>query len=261
MLTTPRKTIAVLLAAVVLPLATSAFVLAQDHGHSAAGPDCDVDALVEHQLEHAAALETLADDLLHDPDAALEALYVTGIAYQALAMECGFARAAEAEEAHEVEHGVTSEVDVAAIGDPENGEVLFTTVQPENGFACATCHRAESTERLVGPGLLGVGSLAHDPSAHAEDEAGGMGDMHMDATDDHAEADEHAATDEHADATEEAHTERTLEDVVAYLRTSITHPNDFIVPGYPENLMPQNYGEILTEAEVDDLIAYLLTLQ
>jgi len=253
MLTMPRKTIVVVFCVGLLLMSTSAFVLAQDHGHTAA--DCDIDALVEHQLEHAAALETLSEDLEHDPEAALEALYITGIAYQALAMECGFSRTAEAEEIHELEHDATSEADAheiaATIGDPENGEVLFTAVQPENGFACATCHRTDSTERLVGPGLLGVGSLTHDPSAHEDSEAGAMGDMDMEATDEHADA----------EATEEAHTERTVEDVVAYLRTSITHPNDFIVPGYPESLMPQTYGEILTEAEIDDLIAYLLTLQ
>lgn len=263
-----RKTVTVLLCALLLA-AIGVLVQAQDHGHAEVELACDVAALLEHQQEHAAALETLAEDLEHDPEAALEALYTTGIAYQLLAVECGFTRTAEAEEVHNQEHGITAGGDAqenaAAIGDPANGEVLFSAVQPENGFACATCHRTDSTERLVGPGLLGVGSLAHDPGAHAEAETGAMGDMDMASGDAHAATEEaHAESEDehgHAAATEEAHTERTLEDVVTYLRTSILHPNDYVVPGYPESLMPQNYAEILTEAEINDLIAYLLTLQ
>ncbi len=41
-------------------------------------------------------------------------------------------------------------------GDPVNGQALFNTLKPEAGFACATCHRIDSTDRLIGPGLLGV---------------------------------------------------------------------------------------------------------
>src|SRR5690606_10220391 len=45
-------------------------------------------------------------------------------------------------------------------GDAANGEVLFNTLQAEAGFACATCHRADSEARLIGPGLLNVGTRA-----------------------------------------------------------------------------------------------------
>lgn len=45
-----------------------------------------------------------------------------------------------------------------------------------------------------------------------------------------------------------------------YLRQSILHPNDYKVPGF-ENQMLQNFGETLTEEQVDDLIAFLLTLK
>lgn len=33
------------------------------------------------------------------------------------------------------------------------GKVLFNTLQPEAGFACATCHYPGSDRRLIGPGL------------------------------------------------------------------------------------------------------------
>ncbi|GAB4498488.1 MAG: hypothetical protein OHK003_10880 [Anaerolineales bacterium] len=46
-----------------------------------------------------------------------------------------------------------------------------------------------------------------------------------------------------------------------YLRQSILEPNAFIVPGYPEGQMIQNFGDILTEEQINDLIAFLLTLK
>lgn len=224
---------------------------------------CDLDALLEHQQEHAARIADLEHALHDDPDAALEALYITGIAYQALAVDCGFASMNEAAAAHAAEHKAEAEdkhdhaavLEAArAIGDPENGEVLFNTLQPEVGFACATCHRVDTTERLIGPGLLGVGSAEHDPSAHEAE-----------ATET-AEADGHAG---HHTPTETpasvGHAEHSAEessiDPVEYIRTSILDPGAYLVPDFPDYLMPRTYGEIFTEAEIDDLIAYILTLQ
>src|SRR5262245_21576079 len=43
---------------------------------------------------------------------------------------------------------------------PDNGKKLFNTFQPAAGIACSTCHRVDSEERLVGPGLLNVGIRA-----------------------------------------------------------------------------------------------------
>jgi cytochrome c2 len=45
-----------------------------------------------------------------------------------------------------------------------------------------------------------------------------------------------------------------------YAYTSITHPNDFIVPGYPQMVMPQTYAEVFTEDQIYDLVAYILRL-
>lgn len=45
-----------------------------------------------------------------------------------------------------------------------------------------------------------------------------------------------------------------------YIRNSILHPSDYVVEGYPDMLMPQVYGDIFTDDEIDDLIAYLFTL-
>jgi cytochrome c2 len=46
-----------------------------------------------------------------------------------------------------------------------------------------------------------------------------------------------------------------------YLYTSIVHPNDFIVEGYPSGLMVPTFGETLSDQDLADLIAYLLTLE
>ena len=46
-----------------------------------------------------------------------------------------------------------------------------------------------------------------------------------------------------------------------YLHTSIVKPNDYVVQGFVAGLMPQNYGEVLTEEQINNLVAYLLTLQ
>ena len=46
-----------------------------------------------------------------------------------------------------------------------------------------------------------------------------------------------------------------------YIRTSITEPNAYIVEGFAEGLMYQNYAADLTANEIDDLVAYTLTLK
>ncbi len=58
-------------------------------------------------------------------------------------------------------HGSTDETTASADatpvpGDPARGQELFETLVAEAGFACATCHRVDSTEQLIGPGLLNV---------------------------------------------------------------------------------------------------------
>jgi cbb3-type cytochrome c oxidase subunit III len=42
-----------------------------------------------------------------------------------------------------------------------------------------------------------------------------------------------------------------------YIRESILNTNAVIAEGYQPNIMPQNFGERLTEMDLDDLVAYL----
>ena len=45
-----------------------------------------------------------------------------------------------------------------------------------------------------------------------------------------------------------------------YIRQSILEPNAYVVEGYPAGVMVQVWGETLTEEELNNLVAYLLTL-
>jgi mono/diheme cytochrome c family protein len=46
----------------------------------------------------------------------------------------------------------------------------------------------------------------------------------------------------------------------AYIRTSIMEPNAYIVPGFPKDVMPK-FSLLLKPEEIDELVAYLLTLK
>jgi ferredoxin len=46
-----------------------------------------------------------------------------------------------------------------------------------------------------------------------------------------------------------------------YLRQSIHDPDAYVVEGYPSGLMVPNLEDTLTEAQIDDLVAFLMTLE
>jgi mono/diheme cytochrome c family protein len=46
-------------------------------------------------------------------------------------------------------------------------------------------------------------------------------------------------------------------DTTAEIEEMIVNPNAEIVKGYPPNVMPQNFGQILSEKELEDLVEYL----
>lgn len=109
----------------------------------------------------------------------------------------------------------------AAVGDAANGEQLFK--QQTIGSANAPgCITCHSLES----GVTLVGPAQHDVGLRSEERAEALG------------------------ITQEE-----------YLRQSIVEPNAYIVEGFAEGLMYQNYGEELPEPVIDDLVAYLMTLR
>jgi len=106
--------------------------------------------------------------------------------------------------------------EAVAIGDAAAGQALFNQLIAETGFSCAACHTVASQDRLVGPGLLNIASIAA--------------------------------------------TRVEGQDAITYLHYAIVDSNQYVVEGYPASLMPLVYGDLLTEQQVDDLVAYMLTL-
>ena len=46
-----------------------------------------------------------------------------------------------------------------------------------------------------------------------------------------------------------------------YLRQSIVDPDAYVVPGYPSGQMLAGLGDVLSPADLDSLVAFLLTLE
>lgn len=47
---------------------------------------------------------------------------------------------------------------------------------------------------------------------------------------------------------------------VDYMRASILQPDEHLSGGFQEGIMPRTYAELLTTQDINDLIAYMLTL-
>jgi hypothetical protein len=53
---------------------------------------------------------------------------------------------------------------------------------------------------------------------------------------------------------------QSLGETIAFLRISILNPDAYLMPGYPMGIMPRTYGTILSEDDLDNLVAYLMIL-
>ena len=111
-----------------------------------------------------------------------------------------------------------------SVGDAAQGEILFANGK-DAAPGCVTCHVVEEDRVLIGPSMVGIAARA--------------------------------GTRVEGQSAEE------------YLRLSIVAPNDYLVPNTEVNvfaaggnsLMFQQYEEYLTETDVDNLVAYMLTLE
>lgn len=48
------------------------------------------------------------------------------------------------------------------------------------------------------------------------------------------------------------------ESPVFYLDHSIVNPSEYVVPNYPDNIMPKNFGQVLSIQDQADIISFLL---
>jgi mono/diheme cytochrome c family protein len=116
----------------------------------------------------------------------------------------------------------TEAVETDAAGNPEDGAVLFEVVVGSSGHTCKTCHNPDEPVPGLGPYLYGIATVA---------------DTRIDGL-----------------SAEE------------YLYQSITDPRTFVAPPqgdldeWPNNLMPEDWLVYLGDEGVQDVIAYLLTL-
>ncbi len=109
-------------------------------------------------------------------------------------------------------------------GDPARGEALYkqATLGAANAPGCPACHSLEPGEIIVGPSHAGVATRA----AQVVGTANYSGE---------------ASTAE------------------GYLRESIVDPDAYVEAGFAPGVMYQKYGEQLSERDIDDLVAFLMT--
>ena len=114
----------------------------------------------------------------------------------------------------------------AVRGDATRGKSLYEqmTIGPNAAPGCVTCHSLEPGVRLVGPSHAGLATRA-------------------------------AETIESPNYTGQADT------AAGYLRESIVEPNAYIEEGFTANVMYPKYKEDLSEQDIDDLVAFILTLK
>lgn len=169
-----------------------------------------------------------------DFEATNAVIQATDDAIATLTAEAEAQAAAEEAEAQAIADAATAEAQAILDAQPElfaevsaadatNGELLFIA---NAGSPCSTCHLVDSLDALVGPGQLNVFSRVVERI-----EAGVLEE----------------------------------DSPYVYLYNSIVHPADYLTLNAEgvayANAMPAIYGDLLTDEEIYDLIAYLVTLE
>ena len=120
--------------------------------------------------------------------------------------------------------GATAPSGNGAVGDAQQGQELYnmTTIADSGAPGCATCHSVAPTDDALQPSP--VGPSHYGLANRAGDYVEGMS-------------------------------------AEAYIRESIVEPDAHVVEGFQPGIMYQNYDEDLSDDQINDLVAYLLTLK
>lgn len=110
-------------------------------------------------------------------------------------------------------------------GNADSGKKLFNepVIASAGSPGCVTCHSLEKGKTLVGPSMAGV------------------------------------ATEASRDLKDPAY-KGTAKTVEEFLRESIVEPDVWLTKGFNAGIMPKTYAK-LSDQELDDLVAYLVTLK
>jgi cytochrome c oxidase subunit II len=55
-----------------------------------------------------------------------------------------------------------------------------------------------------------------------------------------------------------AYAQQAHQPLAAFVHESVVNPNAYVQPGYPKGLMPQNFGQILSKAQLSALVSFLV---
>jgi cytochrome c553 len=179
---------------------------------------CDVAELILMQRNMQEQLESFRSHLSEDPETALAALYDIGTAYQEMALNCGHIP----DDVGDLYVGSDLDRIMRVLeevpGDPFNGQLLYNNIEPAADGQASGC----------------IG--CHEQAVTAPTTAGTW-----------TRWDEERRTlDPFANYT-----------FAEYTVESIVDPWAYTVEGYPENTMPNNYGDRLSYQNLADLVAYL----
>jgi nitric oxide reductase subunit C len=121
--------------------------------------------------------------------------------------------------------GGESQPAAVAGGNADNGKKLFNepVIASAGSPGCVTCHSLEKGKTLIGPSMAGI------------------------------------ATEAAADI-KKADYKGTAKTVEEFLKESIVSPDVMVTQGFQPGIMPKTYTK-LSAQEVNDLVAYLMTLK
>ena len=109
-------------------------------------------------------------------------------------------------------------------GDPARGRALYNQTTVAGAPGCINCHGTSEENEKLGPPHNGIATRAEQTIR--SDEYQGDAD-----------------------------------DIAGYLRESIVRPNRYVLESYQPGVMVQDYGERMSDQQIADLVAYLLTLK